>query len=337
MATADVSVGVAVFGLGLTGTEVVREVLDSPHELVAGITTTPAKLGQDVGELTIGERLGVPAVDLDTALRMGTIDSVVYTGLNSPTLNEVFERCADAGKDVITVSGMFHPETALGEDAAAGLDARAKAGGARVLGTGLSPGLWFDALPTLMASGFPGPTLVWCRRACDIAGWGPRVMEDEVNLDGEEDGRRPGLRTNLVQGAHLLAEALGHRLEAMTESTSAVRAQKRRSSGARTFEPGDAIGFHHRVEGRAGQIRIASEWVGIDGLRMALDGMDEGASIEIDGPSPMRAEIAGTGMSGAYRPTAARAVKSIAPLRSLSPGVRRVYELPLSMPRTARR
>ena len=321
--------GVAVFGLGMTGVEVVREVLDSPHELVAGITTTAAKAGRDVGELAIGERLGVPVVDLDTALEMESIGTVVYTGLNSPTLSEVLERCADAGKDVITVSGMFHPETALGEDGAAALDARARAGGARLLGTGLSPGLWFDALPALLASGFPGPSRVWSRRASDLAGWGPRVMEEEANLDDE--GGRPGLRTNLVQGAHLLAEALGHRLEALTESTSAVVAETRRSAGAQTFAPGDPIGFHHRVEGRAGSITIASEWVGIIGLDPALDGMGEGASVAVDGPNPMRAEISGAGLSGAYRPTAARAVKSIAPLRSLAPGLRRVYELPLAM------
>jgi hypothetical protein len=330
MATTDLRVGAAVFGLGITGIEVVREVLASPHELVAGITTTPAKVGQDVGELTIGERLGVRAVDLDTAVGMASIESVVYAGLNSPALNETLERCADAGKDVITVSGMFHPETALGEAGAAALDARARAGGARLLGTGLSPGLWFDALPTLLASGFPGPARVWSRRASDVAGWSPRVMADEANLD--EEGGRPGLRTNLVQGAHLLAEALGHRLEALAESTSAIVAETPRSAGTRAFAPGDPIGFHHRVEGRAGSITIASEWVGIIGLDPELDGMSEGASVAVDGPSPMRAEVSGAGLSGGYRPTAARAVKSIAPLRSLAPGLRRVYELPLSTP-----
>ena len=329
------AVGVAVFGLGLAGTEAVREVLDSPHRLVAGITTTAAKIGADVGELTIGERLGIPAVDLDAAIAMAEIHSVIYAGLNTPTLLEVFERCADAGKDVITVSGMFHPQTALGEDGAAALDARAKAGHARILGTGLSPGMWFDAVPTLLAGAFPGPTRVWTRRASDIADWGDAVMAEEVNVGGgtTEDGES-GLRTNLIQGANLLAEALGHRLEATTESTSTLVAQVPRDAGARRFMPGDPIGFHHRVAGRAGSATIESEWVGVAGLAVALDGMEEGASVAIDGPNPMRAEIAGAGMSGAYRPTAARAVNSIAPLRSLPPGLRRVYELPLAAPRS---
>jgi hypothetical protein len=326
-------VGVAVFGLGVTGTEIVREVLESPHRLVAGITTTAAKVGADVGELTIDQRLGIRAVDLDTAIAMAEVHSVVYAGLDTPTLLEVLERCADAGKDVITVSGMFHPETALGMRGAAALDARARAGHSRILGTGLSPGLWFDALPALLASAFPGPARVWTRRACDIADWSPTDMAEAVSPGGTADDGRGGLRTNLVQGAHLLAEALGHDLEAMTESTSAIVAQVPRGAADRTFVPGDPIGFHHRVTGRAGSTTVESEWVGVAGLDLALDGMADGASIVIDGPNPMRAELAGTGMSAAYRPTAARAVKSIAPLRSLAPGLRRVYELPLSLPR----
>jgi 2,4-diaminopentanoate dehydrogenase len=327
------SVGVAVFGLGTTGTEAVREVLDSPHRLVAGITTTAAKVGADAGELTIGERLAVPVVDLDAAIAMGDIDSVIYAGLDTPTLSDVLERCADAGKDVITVSGMFHPQTALGEAGAAALDARARAGGARILGTGLSPGLWFDALPALLASSFPGPTRVWTRRACDIADWSPADLAAAVKAADVAGDRGGGLRTNLIQGAHLLAEALGHDLEQMTESAAPIVAQATRGAGERTFMPGDPIGFHYRVGGRAGATTIESEWVGVAGLDSGLDGIEDGASVVIDGPRPMRAELAGAGMAAAYRPTAARAVKSIVPLRSLAPGLRRVYELPLSVPR----
>jgi hypothetical protein len=155
-------------------------------------------------------------------------------------------------------------------------------------------------------------------------------MAEEVNLEGSAAGQS-GLRTNLLQGAHLLAEALGHDLVGVTQSTTPVIAQVARGAGERTFTPGDTVGFHHRVAGRAGSTIIESQWVGVVGLDVVLDGMEEGASIVIDGPRPMRAEIAGSGISGAYRPTAARAVKSIAPLRSLRPGLRRVYELPLGV------
>jgi 4-hydroxy-tetrahydrodipicolinate reductase len=327
------SVGAAVIGLGVTGTETVREVLESQHRLLAGVTTTTAKLGADLGELTIGERLGIPVIDLDTLVAMPEVQSVVYAGLDTPTMLQVFERCADVGQDVITVTGMFHPQTALGDAGAAALDARAKAGGARILGTGLSPGLWFDALPALLAGGFPGPSRVWTRRACDIAGWSSTDVAEVVNLAGSADDGAGGLRTNLVQGAHLLAEAIGHDLEEVTESTSAIVAQVARAGGEWRFGPGDPIGFHHRVAGRAGTTTIESEWVGVVGLDEELDGMQEGASVMLDGPKPVRAELSGSGMLGAYRPTAARAVKSISPLRTLPPGLRRVYELPLSVAR----
>lgn len=323
-------VGVAVFGLGITGTEAVREVLESDHRLLAGVTTTAAKVGADLGELTIGERLGAPVIDLDALVAMPEIESVIYAGLDTPTMLTVFDRCADAGQDVITVTGMFHPETALGEVGAAALHARAKAGGARVLGTGLSPGLWFDALPGLLASAFPRAERVWTRRACDIAAWSATDVAEVVKPDAGSDENKSGLRTNLVQGAHLLAEAIGHDLEGVSVSTTAVVAQVSRDAGDWKFEPGDPIGFHHRVSGRAGPTVIESEWVGIVGLDAALDGMRDGSSVAIEGPKPLRAELTGTGMAAAYRPTAARAVNSIAPLRLLAPGLRRVYELPLS-------
>lgn len=111
----------------------------------------------------------------------------------------------------------------------------------------------------------------------------------------------------------LLAGAFPGPARVWTRST--IVAQVPRGAGERTFMRGDPIGFHHRVAGRAGPTTIESEWVGVAGLYPVLDGMKEGASIVIDGPRPMRAEMAGTGMSAAYRPTAARAVKSIAPPR----------------------
>jgi hypothetical protein len=42
--------------------------LELPHRLVAGMTTTAAKVAAHVGELTIDEQLGIPAVDVRVAV-----------------------------------------------------------------------------------------------------------------------------------------------------------------------------------------------------------------------------------------------------------------------------
>jgi hypothetical protein len=125
---------------GHAGRVIVEAGLTRPWlELRGGIVYDPQKDGLDLGEACgLDARIGATvSTDVDAVLARPDIDVVFYTGIGSPT--EVAEACLRAnraGKDAITISGLVHPRTVLGEAAAAELDAASRETGRRILGTG---------------------------------------------------------------------------------------------------------------------------------------------------------------------------------------------------------
>src|SRR6266576_3689200 len=133
-------IGAAVWATGHAGRVIVEAGLTRPWlDFRAGIVYSAAKDGIDLGEACgLDVRLGAPvSTDVDAVLARPDIDVVFYTGIGTPA--EVAAACLRAnraGKDAITVSGLVHPRTILGADAAAELDAASRAAGQRILGTG---------------------------------------------------------------------------------------------------------------------------------------------------------------------------------------------------------
>ena len=135
-------IGAAVWSTGHAGKVIVEAGLLRPWiEFRGGIVYNDAKEGIDLGEACgLDVRLGAPvSADVDAVLARPDIDVVFYAGIGTPT--EVAAACLRAnraGKDAITISGLVHPRTILGETAAAELDAEARAAGQRILGTGFT-------------------------------------------------------------------------------------------------------------------------------------------------------------------------------------------------------
>ena len=134
-------IGAAIWSTGHGGRVIVEAGLTRPWLVFrGGITYDPAKDGLDLGE-ACGLDVGLDApvsMDVDAILGRPDIDVVFYAGLGTPT--EVAAACLRAnraGKDAITISGLVHPKTILGDGAAAELDLAARAAGHRILGHGL--------------------------------------------------------------------------------------------------------------------------------------------------------------------------------------------------------
>jgi diaminopimelate decarboxylase len=317
---------VAVFGTGRIGTEVVRALLASEHHLVAGAVHDPAKAGRDLGALTIGEQLGVATTDaLDDVLGMRELDSVLYCGMGGDVLADVLNRCADAGKDVISATGLVHPVADLGAARARELDLRARASGARILGAGMNPGFLLDALPVVLATSMPDPVTVFGLRVSDASTWGSNVLRTELGFGGpwQEGGEESQFISYLRQSLHVVGDALGLEFEAVQPLPGPVLAEHRTEFGDLVAEPGTVIGFHHAVAGIVGgRERVRLEWRGV------LDPSDEeGTELRIDGPGGISQTIHFDVPNDAYPGTAARMVNSIAPLRALAPGLHTPAEL----------
>ena len=317
---------VAVFGTGRIGTEAVRALLASEHHLVAGIVLDPAKVGRDLGALTIGEQLGVVTTDsLDDALGMRELDSVLYCGMGGDVLAGVLDRCADAGKDVISATGLVHPVADLGAARARELDLRARATGARILGAGMNPGFLLDALVVVLATSMPDPVSVFGMRVSDASWWGSNVLRSELGFGGpwQDGGEESQFISYLRQSLHVVGDALGLEFDAVQPFPGPVLAERRTQFGDLVAEPGTVIGFHHAVAGIVGgRERVRLEWRGV--LHPADE---EGTELRIDGPNGLSQTIRFDVPNDAYPGTAARMVNSIAPLRELRPGLHTPAEL----------
>jgi hypothetical protein len=322
----------AVFGTGRAGTEIVRAAhARADIELVAGITVSPDKNGRDLGEVTTGRPLGVPVtVDFDSVLRRTDVDIILHAGLGTPQeVANFVGRCADAGKDAITVSGLVHPPTALGQRGAQDLDDRARRGGARVVGTGVNPGFVLDALPALWGSMVTRVDRIYARRVSEIRNWGEGVLDTEVRLGWPPDEVRGNRALSLDESLAVIIDALGLAVDRTEDIHEALPAPTPRSHGGRSVDVGRTMGFRRRsLAYRDGAAAVEVEWIAIFCIDSVADGVKEEATLRIEGDTDVEASANGTFCGDPYPSTAARAINAIAPLRTLAPGLYRPDQLP---------
>jgi 2,4-diaminopentanoate dehydrogenase len=326
------SPGVAVVGTGGAGAAVTRACVAAGHRLVAGVTTTPGKVGKDLGSLTTGTPLGVPlSADLAAVLERDDVEVILYCGPGEEACASFLDRCADAGMDAVTISGMVHPPSSLGPARAAALHARAVASGARLVGTGANPGFQLDVLPAVLASASVEPLPVCARRVSEIGTWGAHVLATEVGVGGRAADAPDFFIGSVKQSLALLGDALGLLFGRLDERSKPVLAERPTRVGESVVEPGAIIGFDARAVGWIGQTAAVDvHWTGAVGVREALPDVTEGLTIEVGGEAGFRAVLDGSLAS--YAAAAARTVNAIRPLRALPPGLYRPDELAATAP-----
>ena len=147
------TVRVAIIGLGAIGREVLKAVRGRAGlELVAA--ADPAFAGRDAGEVAelpaCGVTVRATAAEAFTGAQADV--ALVLTGSSVSDMVPVVDAAAAAGVDVIsTCEDLARAE--LGSLELAGqIDARARAGGITVVGTGVNPGFVMDRLPLTLAA-----------------------------------------------------------------------------------------------------------------------------------------------------------------------------------------
>jgi 2,4-diaminopentanoate dehydrogenase len=202
-------VRLGLYGTGRTAAELVTALRSGPHMLKRGIVHAPHRAGKDLGELTIRRAIGIRATsDLEEVLRSGEIELLLYAGLGGPRHIEVMTLCAEYGVDMVHAC-FVHPRSSLSESVFAELDARARATGARIIGTGMIPGLWLDVLPALLSSGLPAPVSVEASRVSDISSWGADVLAQELGVGSGREGTAVEPDRALRESARMIADVLG--------------------------------------------------------------------------------------------------------------------------------
>ena len=324
---------VAIYGTGRTAGCLARELQHSPHVIAATFDHVSERIGQDLGTLTNGDPIGMTVTeDFDAALRSGSFDLVAYVGLADQRHIEVMTACIEAGIDMVHTC-FTHPQRALEAPLHRRLAERAAETGSRIVGTGMTPGLWLDVLPALLSSGLAAPVSVHGRQLSDISGWGRGVLRDEIGVGAAQTGVPPRADLALSEPAHMLAEALNLTDYSLESRSRLVVAEEAITVGDIEVSPGQVEGARLELAVIAGgQERVRLEWIALANVfsRMSASGAAKPLAIRLTGGDGSEMEVLITPPLDPYPGTGARVVQAITTVRMLPPGIHAPTALPVA-------
>ncbi len=318
-------------GLGPIGLNLAREISRRPGmRLVAA--ADPKMAGQSTGDLLSTERDDRVYASVDQALESVAADVVVHAAGSflDRTAGQLFP-LLERGLHVVSTCEELsfpyyrHPELA------ARLDAAAVKGRCVLLGTGINPGFAMDKLvATLMAASSDVEEVRVLRVVDATKRRGPFQKKIGAGMSEqafEAAAAAGGMgHVGLAESAHLVGEAMGMgRDRTLKESLRPVLADRRRSTPHVEIEPGVVAGVHQIVDLTAsGGGRVRME------LRMYVGAEDPQDSVSIVGMPPLEMTIP-AGLEG-DRGTINVTVSCLPLVRSLSPGLRTMLDVPVRPP-----
>ncbi|HSZ83403.1 MAG TPA: dihydrodipicolinate reductase [Polyangia bacterium] len=325
--TGGVYVRVAIVGLGAIGREVYKAVQSKPGLALVAVAD-PALVGQDAGEVAGTGACGVKIVaTADEAFsQFGDVDvALVLTASAVADLLPVVEAASLRGVDVIsTCEDLAYADLATPE-LARKVDARARAGGITVLGTGINPGFVMDRLPLTLAAACVRVDSVRVERVVDAAkrrgplrakvGADLTVAEFEAGVAARRLGHR-----GLPESCALVGLGLGVTFDEIRNTIEPVVTSAANPRAG--IAPGRVAGLRQSAVGLKG----GREIVRLD-LEMSVSAPDPHDRVVIAGDPPLDVLVQG-GTHG-DRGTVGTTVSAIPAVVVASPGLKTVLDLPL--------
>jgi 4-hydroxy-tetrahydrodipicolinate reductase len=321
---------VAVIGLGAVGRAVARQLLRAPGvKLVAAVDPAPAHAGRDLGVV-----LGLPrrlqlAVEGDPRRFLRRPRTDVAFVCTASTLKDVRETVAallGCGVRVLTsCEELVHPVPALA-GAFRELDRVARAKKTALLATGISPGFAMDTLALALTAPCTAVRRLSVTRVIDVSGrlFMQRRAGAGLSLPQFRRALTEGTlrQAGLAQSAHMIAGALGWKLERVDETVEPAIAPRDLDTGELRVPAGAAAGFHRSLRAfRGTELAISLD------LQVYVGAESPRDHVLIDGDPPVDATIAG-GLDGEAS-TAALLVNSLPRLLAAPPGLLSPATLPL--------
>ncbi len=318
-------------GLGPIGLNLAREISRRPGLRLVAVAD-PRLAGQSVGHLLTTSRDDQVFASVDEALENLSADVVVHAAGSflDPTAGQLYP-LLERGLHVVSTCEELsfpyyrHPELA------ARLDAAAVKGRCVLLGTGINPGFAMDKLVATMMAASSDIEEVRVLRVVDATtrrgpfqkkiGAGMSVEAFEVAAAAGGMGH-----VGLAESAHLVGEAMGMgRDRTLNENLRPILADRQRTTPHVEIEPGEVAGVHQIADLTAsagGRVRME--------LRMYVGAEDPQDSVWIVGRPPLEMTIP-AGLEG-DRGTINVTVSCLPLVRSLSPGLRTMLDVPLRPP-----
>jgi len=320
-------VRVAIVGLGAIGREVLKAVQARPGLSLVAVADPAADLvGRDAGAVAGVGPCGVTIVASAEEAFAGDVDvALVLTGSGVADIMPIVEAASLRGVDIVsTCEDLSYADLATPE-LARKLDARARAGGITVLGTGINPGFVMDRLPLTLAAACVRVDAVRVERVVDAAkrrgplrakvGADLTVAEFEAGVAARRLGHRglPESCALVGLGLGLAFDELKNTIEPVVTSAASPRA------GIAT---GRVAGLRQSAVG----LRRGREVVRLD-LEMSVAAPEPHDRVVIEGDPPLDVLVRG-GTHG-DRGTVGTTISAIPAVVVASPGLKTILDLPL--------
>jgi 4-hydroxy-tetrahydrodipicolinate reductase len=326
-----VSTKVLHVGVGPIGAGVVRQAVNRKWITIVGaVDVDPGKIGRDLGDVCeVGRKLGVTVTDdIGRAIKAGRPDIAVLCTRSSlrkavPEFETVLKHKVPI---VSTTEELAYPIRSHGA-AAKKIDALARRARVAVLATGVNPGFAMDALPIALTAVCESVRAIEVQRVQDARirrlpfqqkiGAGLTV---EAFLAKVKDGsvRHVGL----AESIRMIADAMGWRLDRITDEVRPKVADAPVTSQYLTVEPGTVAGIIQDGVGfRKGQPLVTLHMEAYLGAPESFD------AVQIIGIPPLSMKLAG-GIHGDIA-TAAIVINSIPKVLETPPGLRTMRDMVL--------
>jgi hypothetical protein len=324
-ATGGAVIRVGIIGLGAIGQEVLKAVVARPGLRLVAVAD-PAFVGRDAAEVAGLPAGGVVVVGSADEALAGEVDvALVLTVSGVAEMLPIVEAAAARGVDLVsTCEDLAYADLGT-PDLARRLDARARAGGITVLGTGVNPGFVMDRLPLTLAAACVRVDAVRVERVVDAAKRrGP--LRAKVGADLTVEAFQAGVAARqlghrgLPESCALIGLGLGLSFDEVRNTIEPVVATA--ASPRAGIEPGRVAGLRQTAIGLRGGREIAR----LD-LEMSVAAPDPHDRIVIDGDPPLDVLVRG-GTHG-DRGTVGTVVSAIPAVIAASPGLKTVLDIPL--------
>jgi 4-hydroxy-tetrahydrodipicolinate reductase len=325
------NIKVAQFGLGPIGLETLKLAATKPWaQVVGGIDIDPAKIGQDLGDLTGEKALRRRLVygSLEELVACAKPDIIFHTAVSK--FRDAFgqiEPMARLGISVVSsCEELLFPQLREPKLAAT-LDRICQRSGARVVGTGVNPGFVMDVLPVCLTGVSREVRAIHVQRVVNAStrraplqkkigsGWPPAKFR---LLFKEGRAGHAGLKESLA----LIAHCLGWKAKDIVEIGKPVVADHDIRTQFLEVKKGQTCGLHQRAEAKVdGTICLTLD------LKMYLDAPNPHDAIQIHGEPPLNVIING-GIAG-DQATVAALVNTARSLLQAPAGLRLMTDLPV--------
>lgn len=246
------AIRVMFMGLGPIGCAVVKQVAARKgFKIVGAIDVDPAKVGKDLGEVAgVGRKLRVKVTaDAKAALKAARPDVVAHCTVSSikAAVPQIQAILAARVPVVSSTEELSYPWRA-NRAAAKTIDALAKKAKVAVLGTGINPGFAMDALPIVLTGICQEVRRVEVDRVQDARIRRlPFQKKIGATLTPKEFDQLVATKAvrhvGLAESVSMLADALGFKIDRVTDEIKPKIAEAAVTSDFLTVEPGQVCGI----------------------------------------------------------------------------------------------